>query len=575
MFKRFNWFIKEYKFSYLLAFILMFANTACDIIAPRLIGRTADLIARGNLKLPGLYRNVGIILLSIVLAYGLTYAYQYLIFRGTDLMGREARRKLLRKLLVQGPVFYEKNTTGSLMGKATNDVRNLQDMAGFGMMSLVMSTVYPLVIMAVMAYTISLKMVVLAVGPMVLIIIFTRIMGPRLYRLFDVIQRAFDRLNDAVLENVNGVRVIRAFNREESEKYRFSQRSKDYYRANMDQVKISAMFPGVTKVVPGISYLIAFAYGVYLMSKSQMSLGSLISFTMYLGLLIRPVFIFGEFITVFQMASASMDRIWELWNYKEDVVDKKESIVYKGGTSIVFDDFSFNYSDGSQALNGINISLEPGQTLGVVGKIGSGKTTFLKQLLRYYPIKDKSILLGDRPIEDYKISTIRDKIGYVPQEHILFSKSIRDNLTFGRDYSEDDIQRALDLSDFAKDIEKMPKGLETLVGERGVSLSGGQKQRLSIARALIKDPEILILDDSLSAVDAKTEKNIIRNLVESRAGKTTIISAHRLSGIMHAQEIIVLDEGRIIERGSHEELVALGGWYHDQFEIQKLEEDDE
>lgn len=549
----------------------MFAHTGTDLVAPWLIGETADLLAGADFSPGDFYRNMGLIIGAIILGYVISFSYQYLLFKGTDMMGRETRRRIVKKLLVQGPVFYEKNTTGSLMGKATGDVRNLQDMAGFGMMSLVMSTAYPLIVIGVMAYTISPMMTLVAVGPMVLIIIFTRRMGPKLYGAYDRIQRAFDRLNDSVLENVTGVRIIRAFKREEAEKERFSQRTRAYYEANMDQVRISAMFPAVTKAVPGLSYVLAFAYGAHLIGQGKLTLGGLVSFTMFLNLLLRPVTIFGEFISVFQMASASMDRIWEIWSYKEELVDKPGAKAYEGGKSIVFKDFSFSYSDGTRAVKDINIEVQPGQTLGLVGKIGSGKTSLLKQVLRLYPTEEGSIFLGDEPIEAFEIGSVREKLAYVPQDHILFSKSIRDNIVLGSDYSEEEIQRAIGLADFKKDLDKMPQGLETQVGERGVSLSGGQKQRLAIARALIRDPEILILDDSLSAVDAKTEKNIISNLLRERAGKTTLISAHRLSGIAHADEIIVLDEGRIVERGRHEDLLSRGGWYRDQFEAQSLE----
>lgn len=571
MLKRFNWFIREYKISYIFSLLFMFAYMALDLVPPWLMGKTADLIAEGNLLMSDLYFYVGLTIGSIVIGYFLSFAYQYLMFRGTDLMGRETRRRLVKKLLRQGPIFYENNSIGSLMGKATNDVRNLQDVAGFGVMSLVMSTIYPLIIIGVMSYMVSFKMTILSVLPMILIVMFTRLAVSGLYQAHYRIQRAFDKLNEGVLENVNGVREIRAFNREDSERARFDERSEEYYQANMDQVKLAALFPAVTKLVPGISYIIAFVYGSHLISQSQLTLGALVSFTMYLNILIRPVSIFGEFVNVFQMAAASMDRIWEIWKHKEEVSDSENPKNYGGGEDLVFDDFSFSYSDSTQALKNIDVKISPGQTLGIVGKIGSGKTSFLKQILRLYPIDDRSIFLGDEPIESFSTSSIRDKIGYVPQDHILFSKSIKDNLTFGQSYSDEEIEKAIELADFKKDLDRMPKGIETMVGERGVSLSGGQKQRLSIARALLTDPEILILDDSLSAVDAKTEKNIISNLINERKGKTTLISAHRLSGIMHAEEIIVLDNGQITERGSHQELVDQEGWYYEQFQAQKLE----
>lgn len=571
--KKFKWFFKEYKKSYILALILMGLAMGADLVPPLVLGRTADGIGNGSLDLNGLYMMTGLLLASIIASYLLTFGYSYLLFRGTDLMGREARRKLVKKLLKQGPIFYEQNTTGSLMSKATNDVRSMQDMAGFGMMSMVMTTIYPLVILIVMALRVSFIMTLISVLPLVLIVFTTRKISPRLYGAYRKIHEYFDRLNELVLENVNGVRLVRAFNKEESEEERFNEVSNSYYRANMDQTKYSAALPAITKFIPGLSYVLAFLYGANLISKGSISLGDLVSFVSLLSLLIRPASTFGEFINVFQLASASMDRLGQIFSYKEDLVDREDAQAYPGGGDLVFKDFNFNFPDGSPGLKDINLSLGHGKTLGLVGRVGSGKTTFLKQILRLYPVDEESLYLGARPIEAYKEASIRDYLGYVPQDHILFSKSIRDNISFGRSYSDQEIMEAVRLADFAKDLRAMPRGLDTQVGERGVSLSGGQKQRLAIARALILDPEILILDDSLSAVDGKTEQNILANLAQARKGRTTLIAAHRLSGISHADEIIVFDKGRIVERGSHRDLVAKGGWYSSQYKAQKLGED--
>jgi ATP-binding cassette, subfamily B, multidrug efflux pump len=291
-------------------------------------------------------------------------------------------------------------------------------------------------------------------------------------------------------------------------------------------------------------------------------------------MLIWPMFAIGELINIMQRGNASLDRVNETLAYQADVKDQQNLVQIGAPDRIEFKGVTFQYpSSVVKNLDHVSFSIEHGQTLGVVGKTGSGKTTLVKQLLREYPLGSGEILISDTPIEQLSIDAVHEWIGYVPQDHILFSRTVRENIIFGKmNASEAEVEKAIEIAAFKKDLTILPEGMKTLVGEKGVSLSGGQKQRISIARAITVDPEILILDDSLSAVDAKTEKAIIENIQAERAGKTTIITTHRLSAVEHADCILVLDDGRVIESGTHEQLLEMNGWYKEQFDRQQVEE---
>lgn len=576
IFPKLKWFIRTYRKGYLISIAFILFSYGLVMVPPWMIGVLADRIVQGTISLSGLYTYLGGFLIVIVIAYGSDLIWQYVLFKGSDVIARDARVRIVSKLLKQSPRFYEQNSTGSLMGKATNDINSLSEFAGFGVMALMDSTVYPTIILLLMATTLSWKLTLLSILPLPLLIVVTKMIGDRLYTIYDRVQRSFDRLNEGVLENVAGVRVVRAYRRESSEFDRFREKTQKLYDDNMAQVRMSALFTPISKIIPGFSYVLALGFGALFIKSGEMSIGNMISFIVYLNMLVWPMFALGEYMNVAERAMASMDRIQELWNYSEDMVDEKGAKHYPGAGDIEWIDFSFSYpSDDRSILSNIHLKVPHGSTLGVVGKIGSGKTTLLKQLLRFYPVDGTQLRLNHQPIDHWTMDSIREKIGYVPQRQVLFSKSAATNIAFGKpDASTEEMDRAIDLADFKKDLEFLSHGLDTMVGEKGIALSGGQKQRISIARALMMDPEILILDDSLSAVDAKTEENIIRSIKAVRENKTTLIAAHRLSGIMHADQIIVLSDGKIVERGTHEELMSMNGWYQEQFAMQQLEKEE-
>ncbi|MEH7356356.1 ABC transporter transmembrane domain-containing protein [Neobacillus drentensis] len=571
--KKLSWFFKENWQRYVIAVSLLTIVGILDVLPPKLIGMAIDDIHIGAMSEGKIIRYLTNLLIIMISSYGITYFWQYKLFGGAFLVERKMRSRFVNHLLKMTPAFYEKNRTGDLMARATNDLKAISITAGFGILTLVDSSVWMLTLLLTMGLFISWKLTLAAIIPLPIMAILMKLYGKRIHTRFMEAQDAFGELNDRVLESVAGVRVIRAYVQEKADSSRFHQLTEDVYHKNIKVAKIDALFNPTIKVLVGISYLIGLGYGAYLVFHQAITLGNLVSFNVYLGMLIWPMFAIGELINVMQRGNASLDRVNETLSYKEEVSNPVKPVAFASAERIDYQNVTFRYpSSKNNNLENVDVRLLQGQTLGIVGKTGSGKTTFIKQLLRQYPLGEGEVSIAGVPLEEQTLNQVRSWIGYVPQDHVLFSRSVKDNILFGRnEASDEDLALAIDLAAFRKDLEMLPEGLSTLVGERGVALSGGQKQRISIARALIKNPEILILDDSLSAVDAKTEKRIIDNIRNVRKEKTTIITTHRMSAVQHADHIIVLDEGRIIEEGTHEQLLEQGGWYSEQFLRQQIE----
>lgn len=572
--KKLSWFFRMHWRRYTIAILLLTLAGIIDVIPPKLIGYAIDGIHQGTLGGGRFYAMLIFWAAITVFGYGITIYWMYQLFGGAFVLERLLRNRLMGHLVKMTPTFYERNRTGDLMARATNDLRAVSTTAGFGILTLVDSTLFMVTILITMVALISFKLTLASLLPLPIMAIAMKIYGGRIHERFMKAQNAFGDMNDQVLETIAGVRVIRAFVQERASETNFRELTDDVYMKNAAVARIDALFEPTIKVLVGLSYLIGLCYGGYLVFRNEITLGELVSFNVFLGMLIWPMFAIGELINIMQRGNASLDRVNETLAYKPDVQNAPQTSQVPVPETIEFDRVTFRYpSSPIDNLVDVSFKLKRGETLGIVGRTGSGKTTLLRQLLREYPLGSGTIAVSGVPMERIALEQVQGWVGYVPQQPILFSKTIRENIWFGRKPgSDDELQQALEQASFAKDIQFLPDGLETLVGEKGVALSGGQKQRVSIARALIVNPEILMLDDALSAVDAKTEAHIIEAIRRERAGKTTLITTHRLSAVQHADRILVLDEGRVVEEGTHQDLLAAGGWYKEQYDRQQLEE---
>lgn len=571
IFKKLSWFFKENWKRYTVAIILLTIVGILDVVPPKLVGDAIDEIQVGSLTREAIVHYLLLLTGTTVVSYGMTYIWMYQLFGGAFLVERKLRSRFVGHLMKMTPTFFEKNRTGDLMARATNDLQAISVTAGFGVLTLIDSSIFMLTILFTMGFLVSWKLTLAAILPLPLMALLMKIYGARIHARFTEAQDAFGELNDKVLESVSGVRVIRAYVQERADENRFSDMTEDVYSKNIAVARIDSLFDPTIKVLVGLSYLIGLGYGAYLVFHQSITLGQLVSFNVYLGMLIWPMFAIGELINIMQRGNASLDRVQETLAYEQDVKDEDIQETVPEPDGIGFHQLSFRYpSSEGMNLKDVDVTVPKGATLGIVGKTGSGKTTFIKQILREYPVGEGTLEIGGIPIDKLPMDRVREWIGYVPQDHILFSKTVKENILYGKEGATDEeLERAMIQADFLKDLSTLPQGLETIVGEKGVALSGGQKQRISIARALIKDPDILLLDDALSAVDAKTEATIIRNLRNERTGKTTILATHRISAVEEADWILVFEGGKVIEEGTHSDLLTTKGWYRQQYERQQ------
>lgn len=574
IFKKLSWFFKDYWKRYTVAIITIIMASSLNLLPPKILGYVIDHIRFDTLTMKLLVGVSVLYVLMIIFVYIVSFLWSYTLFGSSIILEKIMRSKLMKHFLRMTPTFFGKFKTGDLMARSTNDLRAINETAGFGILTLVDSVILLVMVISIMGFTINWQLTLVSLIPLPLMAFIINRYGKEIHTRFMKAQNAFGNMNNEVLESIRGVRVVRAFVQEEQDAAKFSRMTDDVYEKNMAVARIDAVFEPTIKLLVGLTYTIGLGYGSFLVFETKITLGDLVTFNMYLGMLIWPMFAIGQLINILQRGNASYDRVDQVLSYKADVRNVDHPVRVETLGDIEFKDVKFKYPTTKEnQLEIDHLQIKSGETLGVVGKTGAGKTTLFKLMLREYSDVLGEISFSDVPGSQLDLEQLRSWIGYVPQDQVLFSKSIRENIQFGKDGATDEeIYRVMELAYFLDDIKQLPKGLDTEVGESGVTLSGGQKQRVALARAFIKDAEVLILDDSLSAVDGKTESNIIGHLREERKGKTTIIAAHRLSAVTHADHIIVLEDGRISEEGTHEELIDLGGWYMDQYEQQQLDD---
>ena len=542
-----------------------------NVYIPQFTGQITDGLKAGTIGMDGVWRLIGLIILMGAGRFG----WRYFIFGAALDVRRRLQEDLFAHLERLSMRYYNEHKTGDLMAHFTNDMRSVQMLMGPTVVTAFDATVMLIMVLGKMMFYVDMRLTLVAVIPLLLIMYGDYYYGKVMHRKFFAKQRAFSDLTDQVQEAVSGIRVIKAFVQERQELAAFARVNRLNQDRNMAVARTQALFMPLLDLVIGVSGLLTLLYGGYLTIAGEITLGQFEAFNLYIAMLVWPMLAAGECITFISQGMASLKRIRTILDERPEIVDGaavKDVAALRG--EIDLDGLTFAYPDQEDVtvLDSIRVHVDQGSTLAVLGRTGSGKSTLANLLLRLYDAKSDMIRIDGRPICEIPLSVLRRDIAYVPQESFLFSDTLERNIAFGAERkSREEIQRAARDACIHSNIMDFPEGYDTMVGERGVTLSGGQKQRSAIARALLKDAPILILDDALSAVDTDTEEQILHNLRVNRAGRTTIIIAHRISTIQNADRILVLDEGRAAEYGAHEELMALGGIYRSIHDKQQLE----
>ncbi|EPG6061596.1 TPA: SmdA family multidrug ABC transporter permease/ATP-binding protein [Proteus mirabilis] len=572
LFSQLSWyFISEWR-RYVGAIFLLMVIAVLQVIPPKIVGIIVDGVDSHSLSFQQIMGWIGIMVLIALAVYLLRYIWRLWLFGASYQLAVKLRMQIYRQLSLQSSAFYQRYRTGDLIARTTNDVDKVVFAAGEGVLTLVDSMVMGLAVLVMMSIQLSWQLTLISLLPMPLMAILIKRYGDKLHHRFKSAQALFSSLNNQAQESLSSIRMIKSFGLEQQHASRFETVAKETGRQNMRVAKVDALFDPTIFMAIGFANLLAVAGGSYFVLNGTMTLGELTSFVMYLGQMIWPMLALAWMFNIVERGSAAYSRINALLNEQPAMVDGQLSPMHQKGTLAV-DIKAFHYPKQQvDVLKNIHFTLSPGDMLGICGMTGAGKSTLLALIQRLYDVSEGDIRFQSVPLYQLKLDEWRGRLAVVNQTPFLFSDTIAGNIALGRpDATKEEIEAVAKIANIHDDILNLPEGYLTQVGEKGVMLSGGQKQRISIARALLLDAEILLLDDALSAVDGQTEYQILQNLAQWRKEKTIIISAHRLSALVDATNILVLKQGEIIEQGTHQTLIAVPGWYQDMYHYQQLE----